>query len=103
MASRGYITLTLEAYPEDKAFVSRCRELGVTSCGDTALSAIDALKDAVATYLDAIERLGERERIFAEKGIEILRTKPRLVRVESDPLPPNSFAATVVMPLPMVA
>lgn len=100
---RGYITLTLEAYPEGNVFVSRCKELGVTSCGETVWAAIDMVKDAVATYLTAIEKLGERERIFTEKGIVIRQTKPRTVKVESEALPPNSFAGTVVFPLPFAA
>ena len=103
MANQGYIALTLEAYPEGRAFVSRCRELGVTSCGDSIGDAIEAVRDAVTTYLNAIEQLGERSRIFAEKSIEILLTKPRIVRVESAPLPPNSFAGKVVFPLTQAA
>lgn len=99
MTILGYITLTLEASPEGKAFVSRCKELGVTSCGDSIGEAIEAVTDAVTTYLDAIDQLGERDRIFAEKGIEIRKTKPRLLRVDSDPLPPNSFTGKVVVPL----
>ncbi len=99
MTAQRYITLTLEAYPEGKTYVSRCRELGVTSCGDTAGDAIDAVKDAVSTYLNAVEELGERARIFAEKGIEIRLSRPRTVRVESGALPPNSFTGKVVFPL----
>ncbi|MEX2227584.1 MAG: hypothetical protein WEB52_14170 [Dehalococcoidia bacterium] len=98
MATIGYITLTLEAYPEGKAFVSRCRELDVASCGDTVGEAIEAVRDAVATYLNAIGDLGERARIFTERGIEISKTKPREVRVESN-LPPNSFTGKVVLPI----
>lgn len=99
MAVKGYITLTLEAYQEGKRFVSRCRELGVTSCGDTASEAIDQIRDAVTLYLNAIEQLGERERVFAEKGITIRSTRPRKVRMESDALPPNSLAGSFVFPL----
>ena len=96
---QGSITLTLEAYPEGKVFVSRCRELGTTSCGSSIWMAIEMLKDAVTTYLNAIEKLGERDRVFAEKGIVVRQTKPRTVRVESDPMPPDSFAGKVVFPL----
>lgn len=103
MAIQGYVTLTLEAYPEGKAFVSRCRELGVTSCGDSVGAALEAVTDAVSTYLNAIDQLGERKRIFAEKGIEIRLTKPRLVQIESDCVRPNSFAGKVVFPLPRAA
>ena len=103
MAIKGFITLTLEAFPEGKTYVSRCRELGVTSCGDSVGDAIDAVTDAVTTYLNAIEQLGERARIFEEKGIMVTATKPRTVRVASDPLPPNSFTGRVVFPLPHAA
>jgi hypothetical protein len=99
MAILGYITLTFEVFPERRQFVSRCRELDVASCGDSIGEAIEAIHDAVRVYLDAIEQLGERQRIFAEKGIEVRKTKPREVHVESDGLPPNSFTGKVVLPL----
>jgi predicted RNase H-like HicB family nuclease len=97
MAIRGYITLTLEAYPEGRTFVSRCKELGVTSCGDSPGEALEAVRDAVATYLNAIEQLGDRERIFAEKGIDVRKTKPRHVDVVAGRFPPNSFSGSVVV------
>jgi hypothetical protein len=100
---QGYVTLTLEAFPEGRRFVSRCRELEVTSCGDSVGEALDAVIDAVTTYLNAIEQLGHRDRIFAEKGIEIRKTKPSSsARLESD-LPPNSFAGKHVFRLPFAA
>jgi predicted RNase H-like HicB family nuclease len=75
MAIQGYVTLTLEALPEGKSFVSRCRELGVTSCGVSVSQALEAVTDAVTTYLNAIEQLGERKRIFAEKAIATASTR----------------------------
>jgi len=99
MAIQGYITLTFEVFPEGKKFVSRCRELGVTSCGGDVSAAFENLKDAVTTYVNAIDELGDRERIFAEKGIEIRKTKPRTVTVESLKLPPNSYASGVILPI----
>ena len=99
MATRGYISLTLEAFPEGKQFVSRCRELDVTSCGSDVTAAFDNLKDALATYLNAIEQLGDRARIFAEKGIEIRKTRPRTITVESAQLPPNSYTSGIILPI----
>ncbi len=99
MAIQGYITLTFEVFPEGKRLVSRCRELGVTSCGDDVAGAFESLKDAVATYLNAIEQLGDRARIFAEKGIEIRKTKPRTVMIEARDLPPNSYTSGVILPI----
>src|SRR6185295_19855016 len=97
MAILGYITLTLEAIPEGRSYVSRCPELGVTSCGDSMGEAIESVKDAVATYLSALTKLGERTRVFKEKGIEIRKSRPRTIRLIADNLPPNSFAGKVVL------
>jgi predicted RNase H-like HicB family nuclease len=73
MATAGYITLTLEAYPEGKAFVSRCPELDVASCGDTLGEAIEAVQEAITVYLNAIESASERARVFTERGVTIIR------------------------------
>lgn len=99
MAGVGYITLTLEAFPEGKAFVSRCRELDVSSCGDNIEQAFENLKDSVFTYLNAIEQLGDRERIFAEKGITIDKTKPKTVPLASSSLPPNTYTSGAIFPV----
>lgn len=99
MAIQGYISLTLEVFPEGKKYVSRCRELGVTSFGRDVAAAFANVKDAVTTYLNAIEELGDRERIFAEKGIVIRKTKPRTVTMESLTLPPNSYASGFILPI----
>ena len=96
MPATGYVILTLEAYPEGKAYVSRCAELGVTSCGNSLGDAIEALKDAVATYLNAIELLGDRDRIFEEKGIEVRRSRPRMAPLGVDRLPPNAVAGPAI-------
>lgn len=103
MAAQGYVTLTLEAYPEGRSYVSRCSELGVTSCGDSLGDAIESLKDAVAAYLNAIEQLGDRDRIFEEKGIEVRKSKPKMVPIGVDRLPPNSVAGPAVFPITTAA
>ncbi len=65
------IALTLEVEREDDQYVSLCPELDVASYGETIEDAMTRLRDAVALYLDTIERDGERERVFRERGIEI--------------------------------
>ncbi len=93
--SAGFITLTLEVVPERDLFVSRCLELDVASCGDTMDEALRNVEEATLEYLNAIDRLGERDRIFSERGITIRRTRPRMVRREYE-LPPGSFAGPYV-------
>ncbi len=72
MAASGYILLTLQVEPEGDQFVSTCLELGTASCGDTAQEAFDNLKEAISVHLEALEEVGERERVFRQRGIEVL-------------------------------
>lgn len=71
----------------------------MTSCGSDVAAAFENLKDSITTYLNAVEKLGDRERVFAEKGIEIRKTKPRTISVEFVNLPPNSYASGYVLPI----
>jgi predicted RNase H-like HicB family nuclease len=100
MAEAGYIVLTLTVSKEGRQFVSRCEELGTASCGDTVDEALENIKDATLEYLNTIERLGERVRIFQEKGIAVRKTRPTLA-----PLPralhPGSVASPYVTKIPV--
>jgi predicted RNase H-like HicB family nuclease len=102
-SGKGYITLTLEAYKEGRAFVSRCIELDVASCGDTSEEALSAAREATTDYLNAIEQLGERKRIFAEAGIVIHKTKPRVSSKAVASTRTNGVAQQLVLPLPAAA
>ncbi len=67
----GVIVLTGIAEREGDQFVSRCRELGTASCGDTAEEALDNLSDAIDVHLAALEESGEMNRVFRERNINI--------------------------------
>ena len=92
------VVLTSVVEPEDDMFVSTCIELGTASCGDTIQEAFENLEEAIAVHLNALEELGETERVFHERGIEILRspieeTVPRpipidkVVKISQHPVP----------------
>ena len=100
MTTIGFIALTLEVTEEAKRFVSRCRELGTASCGDTVDEAFENIKDATIEYLNAIERLGERPRIFKEKGIVLQKKPPTTIRRE---LHTNTFVRPYVTKVPVPA
>ena len=53
---RGYVTAVI--WKEGKRFVSKCPELGVASYGKTPETAREALKEAIALYLENAQRLG---------------------------------------------
>lgn len=47
---------TAVVWKEEKGYISKCVELGVTSCGDTFEQAVSNLKEAVELYIEnAIE------------------------------------------------
>lgn len=54
------------------SYVPRCEELGVSSCARSFEKAFTYAEEAAILYLNTIEELGERERVFAEAGIEIM-------------------------------
>jgi predicted RNase H-like HicB family nuclease len=74
--TKGYINVTFKAHKEGDQFVSECIELGVASCGDTLEEAFENIKDAVLLYLNTLEKEGERERVFSERGIQIIPGEP---------------------------
>lgn len=75
MATRAtgqkYVVLTGVAVREGEQFVSRCKELGVASCGDTPEEALDNLKDALEVYLSDLEETGEVRRVLKEKKVPL--------------------------------
>lgn len=79
------ITLTLRAHKEDDQWAALCDELGVHTCGDSLDEVMDNIVEATMCYLNTIEELGERARIFKERGIE-----PQLWIPETEPAPPET-------------
>ena len=49
---------TAVVWKESEAYVSKCPELGVASCGDTLEEAVENLKEAVQLYLENAVELG---------------------------------------------
>lgn len=71
-AGQGYVVLTGVVEPEDHLFVSYCPELGVSSCGDNAEEALDNLGEAITVHLEALEEIGELERVFLENHLKVI-------------------------------
>ena len=51
-------SMTAVIWKESNAYVSKCPETGVASCGDTPEEALSNLKEAVELYLENAKRLG---------------------------------------------
>ena len=68
---KGVVTLTGIAEKEGDQYVSYCRELGTSSCGDTAEEALVNLGDAIEVHINALVETGEFLRVFRERNIRI--------------------------------
>ncbi|MCG7852410.1 MAG: type II toxin-antitoxin system HicB family antitoxin [Methanosarcinaceae archaeon] len=62
MKSFGY---TGVVWKEAEAYVSKCPELGVASCGDSFDEAVDNLREAVELYLENARELGLLDEVEA--------------------------------------
>lgn len=102
MKGIGFITLTLRVTKEGKHFVSRCLELETASCGDSFDEALENIKEATSEYLHAVERLGERTRVFAEQGIIVRKSRPVRVKKEFE-LRPDTYVGSYVEKVPVLA
>jgi len=63
------VPLTIAVWREDDAWLSECLELGIGSFGESPDEAATQAMDAVCSYLNTLEELGERPRVFAERSI----------------------------------
>jgi predicted RNase H-like HicB family nuclease len=72
----GYVVLTFKVYPEDDVFVGECVELDVSNFGDTLEEALKATLNATELYLETLDEIGERERLFKERDIEFSSSEP---------------------------
>ena len=73
----GYIVVTGVAEEEEGLFVSYCRELGTSSCGNTANEALENLGEAIIVHLNALEEVGEIDRFLTERGVEVVDGDPQ--------------------------
>ena len=100
----GHVVLTFKVHEEDGQYVSRCEELGVASCGDTIQEAFDSILDATLVYLDTLQDEGERERVFAERGIEVIPGAPPTDAGEiALKARPNEYVSPQTIPIPVGA
>ena len=91
MGVTGSIQLTQIVEREGSQFAAHCPELGIASCGDTIEEAFANIHEAILLHLDVLEDLGDRDRVFRERGIEVSYETPE----ESQP---TRFTRTVRVP-----
>ena len=60
-----------EIFPEGDCFVGLCRELDVSSFGDSPEDAKSSLQEAVEAFLEGCETLGTLVEVLEESGLEV--------------------------------
>lgn len=59
-----------EIFPEGDCYVGLCRELDVSSFGDSPKEAGDSLQEAVELFLEGCEELGTLDEVLEESGFQ---------------------------------
>ena len=77
--------MTLAVWQEGDQWVGRCLEFDVASSGPSADEAVEETMDAVCSYLNALEEIGERERLFRDSDIKVYVHEPS--QIPLSPLP----------------
>jgi predicted RNase H-like HicB family nuclease len=62
------VAYTSEIFEEDGQVVALCPELNVSSYGESAPDALNALKEAVELYLEECLRMGTLDSVLEEAG-----------------------------------
>ena len=80
---------------EGNQYSSWSPEFDIASCGDSPEEAVKNLGDALELYVNTLEKEGERERVFKERGIRIVHA--------DEPVIPSSFVTQYWQKLPTPA
>lgn len=72
----GYVVLTLEFRKDPHGWAGVCRELGTATDGRSLDRVRTELAELVLLTLNGLEDLGDRERVFAERGITLYLERP---------------------------
>lgn len=98
----GYITLTATVTKDEETneYVVRCSELGISTMASDPVEALPRIREAVAVYLDALTDVGERDRVFAERGIQVNEDDPPLVTEVRARVRPGDFVSPLSVPVP---
>ena len=73
---QALMPLTIAVWPEDNQWVSEVVEFDIASCGDSADEATDQAVDAVLSYLNTLEDLGERDQALARRSVPVYYGPP---------------------------
>lgn len=73
------VVLTLHVWQEDDHWIGECVELGTITDAYSPEAVLDELVELVMLTVEALGDTGERERVFAERGVTVYRDEPPAV------------------------
>ena len=102
-SDEGMIFVTAIVEHEDDQFVSHCRELGTTSCGDTVDEAFNALREAITVHLEDLADMGELHQFLRERNVNIVIAPDQHLHELNLPVPLETILSIFQHPLPALA
>ncbi|GEM_PF-1099907 len=76
MAQSGFVVLTLEFRKQGDYWIGECRELGTATDGRSLERVERELSRLVLLHISGLEDIGERDRLFRERGITFYTDHP---------------------------
>ena len=107
---QGFVVLTFEFHREGRLWVGECLELGTATDGRSLPRVEKELAALVSIHLQGLDAIGERERLFSERGIKLYTdnvppTVERTVPVSTDakliqfrPVPVSEARSSALVP-----
>lgn len=78
---KNYIDISIIVHKEGRLYSALCNELDIYSSGDVMDEALSNIQDAIYTYFNRLDNLGQVKQVLESKGIK-LRSKPSYVSMQ---------------------
>jgi len=76
--TKSYIVVKHIIKKEKDCYVATCPDFDITTQGKSIENADENLKEAVILYLETINQLGIREKVFKERNISLYNIKEKI-------------------------
>lgn len=100
-SARGYAILTLKFRKEGGYWLGECEELGTATDGRSFDRVRAELARLVVLHLSALQQIGERERVFKERGVRCYRDRLPLEIGQNLPVSAENQTLVELIPIPL--
>jgi hypothetical protein len=98
-ALKEFIVLTMEFSKEGATWLGFCRELGTATDGRTLLQVEKELMKLILLHLNGLDDIGEREKLFKERGIKVYKRDVPAEVLTEVPTQVNTFVQVKSIPV----